>query len=213
MLESIAKEQFPGYLKDTNFIKGSTASEKKSNTETAIFDVVTLIQGAVDSDKALSGLFIDLKKAFDTVDHGILLNEIKVLGASETVANWFADYLSNRKQAVMINSAFSEFKQIECGVPQGSVLGPLLFSIFINDVFDLPLSGNLFMFADDASLFYTTNTHIELLGQMQDDLNLLYDWFSRNKLTLKCGKTNFVIFSKPAVKVNLDTFLNYNHQT
>ena len=111
MLESTAKEQLVGYSNKINFLHSMQYGfREKSNTESVAFDIVSFVQGAIDSDKAVSGLFIDLERAFEIVDHKLHLNKIQTLGAHYTVVDWFGSYLSNRKQAVKINNALSEFK-------------------------------------------------------------------------------------------------------
>jgi len=169
----------------------------------AIFDTITSLQNTLDLGQTGSGLFIDLKKAFDTVDHQILLLKLKQLGLNSLALNWFSDYLKNRKQSVLINNTSSDYLDILCGVPQGSVLGPILFLIYINDMAKIPLIGKVVLFADDAAIFYNGSKIEDLQMAMQTDLDLLNSWFRLNKLTCNIDKTQSMYFSKPSVAESL----------
>ena len=110
----------------------------------------------MDKGNVTAALFLDLKKAFDTIDHRLLIDKLKVHGISGHELSWFISYLSNRTQAVKISNSLSEFKPITIGVPQGSILGPLLFIIYVNC---LPLSVNCktIMYADDTTLLFSAS--------------------------------------------------------
>ena len=139
-------------------------------------------------------IFIDLKKAFDTVDHTILLRKMEHYGVRNTSNVWFQNYLSEREQFVSINGIESETEKIVCGVPQGSVLGPLLFLIYIND---LPNSTDFFtlLFADDTT-FQLSGVNLDILFQLANsELEKASVWFESNKLTLNVKKTKFMLFS------------------
>ena len=113
----------------------------------------------------VTATFLDLRKAFDTMDHSILMMKIDSTNVCPTVKGWFRSYLDERYQCVTVNNKSSDFLWVTCGVPQGSVLGPLLFSIFINDMFKLPLRGKLYLYVDDASIFYVSTDPNILLRQ------------------------------------------------
>ena len=139
-------------------------------------------------------IFIDLKKAFDTVDHKILLRKMEHYGVRNPSNVWFQNYLSEREQFVSINGIESETEKIVCGVPQGSVLGPLLFLIYIND---LPNSTDFFtlLFADDTT-FQLSGVNLDILFQLANsELEKASVWFESNKLTLNVKKTKFMLFS------------------
>ena len=123
---------------------------KQHSTELAIFEITDGIYKAFDNCNSTLGLFLDLSKAFDTVDHTILLRKLSHYGIRGTLLKWFSSYLSSRKLAVEVNGNLSKFELILCGIPQGSILGPLLFLLYVND---LPNCSNKFifrLFADDG---------------------------------------------------------------
>ena len=146
--------------------------------------------------KQCLGLFIDLSKAFDTVDHKILLEKLEIYGLRGNVLDWFSSYLANRKQYVSHNNINSKPLSIRCGVPQGSILGPLLFLLYINDLCNISHLLQKKLFADDTNLFYSHKSSIELFQNMNMELEKLVLWFRLNKLSLNIDKTNYIIFSK-----------------
>ena len=123
------------------------------STDMALIEIVDNIKTAIDEDKFVCGTFLDLTKAFDTVNHKILLEKLNHYGIRGNINNFFKSYLSNRMQFVQINKSNSEYLPISCGVPQGSVLGPLLFLLYINDIANSSPMGSIRLFADDTNVF------------------------------------------------------------
>ena len=127
------------------------------STDHALISLTETIKSSLDNKRFGCGIFIDLQKAFDTVNHDILLQKLEHYGIRGTALKWFQSYLTNRKQFVSINGHSSSQREITCGVPQGSVLGPLLFLIYIND---LPKSSKLlsfYLFADDTNIYFESD--------------------------------------------------------
>ena len=137
---------------------------------------------------------MDLQKAFDTVDHEILLSKLDYYGIQGISKNWFKSYLSNRKQFVSINGYDSGLAEIKCGVPQGSVLGPLLFLLYINDLNQAIKFCKVHHFADDTNLLYLGKSIKKLNKLVNYDLKNLLCWLNANKISLDVKKTELVVF-------------------
>ena len=157
-------------------------------------------------------IFCDLRKAFDTIDHGILLQKLHAMGIRGTNLLWFQDYLSNRKQFVQIDGVNSFIMNIKIGVPQGSILGPILFLIYIND---LPSVTSLFssLFADDTKLVATHSDLVSLYDYANAEFQKVVYYFRANRLSLHPSKTKFILFSnsREAASIDLKIFINNNN--
>ena len=167
---------------------------KNSSTIHALLDITERIRQTMDNGKYGCGVFIDLKKAFDTVNHEILLLKLEHYGIRNNMLKWFESYLSGRKQYVYFNGVSSATLSLSCGVPQGSVLGPLLFLIYINDLPNISDTLQFFLFADDTNLYYESDDLVELEKNMNRELKKLSLWLNANRLALNISKTNFIIF-------------------
>jgi hypothetical protein len=144
---------------------------------------------------ATATVFLDLKKAFDTVDHEILTGKLKSFGLANREILWFQNYLSDRKQCVKTNDLTSSPQNINTGVPQGSILGPLLFTLYINDIETCVENSNLHLYADDTVIYASGTDPNEISCILTADLLKIENWLCRNKLTLNIDKTKWMLFS------------------
>jgi len=137
-------------------------------------------------------LFIDLKKAFDTIDYSNLLSKLQSYGVRGIVLDWLSSYLNKRQQYVQYNNNKSNNMTIQCGVPQGSVLGPKLFILYINDICDVSKLLNFVLFADDTNIYLPGNDLNELVISMEEMVKVK-EWFDINRLSLNLKKIKFMI--------------------
>ena len=172
----------------------------------------------MDSGDVPISIFLDLSKAFDTLDHDILLDKLSYYGVKETALSLFKSYLSNRKQYVEYLNTTSNFTDIKTGVPQGSILGPLLFIIYINDFPSASTIFSLIMYADDTTLCSTLNAfkpksqNETLNGNINKELCKIDKWLKLNKLSLNTTKSKFIIFYMPQKRVEIP-IININNVT
>jgi len=155
----------------------------KHSTAMAVLDMCDKVKEAIDDHLHSIGIFVDLSKAFDTINHNILFAKLEHYGFRGLVLKWFVDYLTNRKQYVIFNHGTSSLLDIVCGVPQGSILGPLLFIIYVNDIINCSETLSFILFADDTNLFYSTKDVHDLMNTVNSELSKLYNWFCSNKLS------------------------------
>ena len=139
-------------------------------------------------------MFVDFQKAFDTVNHDILLKKLAHYGIRGPINDWFKSYLENRYQFVLILGYNSPCLKLQYGVPQGSVLGPLLFLLYINDLHKAIKYSTVFHFADDTNLLRIDDTFHEVQSRMNKDLKRLYLWLLANKISLNVAKTEIIHF-------------------
>ena len=150
------------------------------------------------------GLFFDISKAFNTVNHNILLKKLNSYGIHEKCLDWIENYLQNRKQLVIFNGISSSLQNISCGVPQGSILGPLLFLIYINDIAKTSRHFNFTLFADDTTAIASDPSLTNLIKMVNHELTNISHWFTMNKLSLNVDKTNYIIFHDPHRKIKFN---------
>ena len=151
------------FLEEHNILfKNQFGFRKKCNTAHSLLEITEQIKESIDNGKFGCGIFIDLKKAFDTVNHKILLLKLEHYGIRGALLKWFESYLTDRKQYVFFNGVSSEVLGITCGVPQGSVLGPLLFLIYINDLPNISDKLQFFLFADDTNIYFDSENFVTI---------------------------------------------------
>ncbi len=148
-------------------------------------------------------LFLDLRKAFDTVHHGILVDKLRLLGFHDRSVEWFASYLTDRKQVTKLNGVTSEEASVKFGVPQGSILGPLLFSLYVNDLPNHIRDGFISLYADDTAICVSDSDPQHLQDKLIQQLHTVQGWYQRNKLSLNLDKTKIMIFGTPGTLANM----------
>ena len=175
------------------------------NTTDCLVDLIDEISKAFDEEKYAVSIFLDLSKAFDTVNHFILLTKLDLYGIQGNEDQWFRSYLSNRKQKVFVSGVESNFLLVKSGVPQGSILGPFLFLICINDFRKATNYFSLRLFADDTSLTATGKDLDVLLQRINSELPAIHEWLCSNRLTLNLSKTKYLVF-QPRQKINFNLY-------
>ena len=185
--------------------------QRKLSTEHNLINVTNYIGNAINNGEYCIGVFFDLKKAFDVVQHHILIPKLNKMGIEGNALNWFTSYLKNRKQVVDIEGSFSDEGDINCSVLQGSILGPILFLCFIND---FPQSTILktYMFADDTTCLFSGKNIDELVKLMNDEIHKIALWYRNNKMAINTSKTKYIIFHSKgrSVRQNIDLVYNLN---
>ena len=204
ILERIMYNRLYSYLNDNNlFFQKQFGFREGHSTNHALIELINSINDSFNQNKYTLGVFIDLSKAFDTVDHNILLKKLSLYGIKNNSLKWFSSYLSNRKQFIQAGDIKTSYEDIICGVPQGSILGPLLFIIYVNDLSDVSKILEPIMFADDTNLFFTHKNIKELFQTVNSELDKVFQWFNANKLSLNKDKTKYTFFHKAREKDNI----------
>ena len=211
-LERIVYNRLINFLNKYDILsRNQYGFRKNHSTAHALIQLYDKISSALDDKKVTLGLFIDLSKAFDTVNHEILLDKLEHYGVRGIALQWFKSYLSGRKQFVQYNSYNSSLLQITCRVPQGSILGPLLFLVYINDLCSVSKVLEMILFADDTNIFYSHTDASYLMEVVNLELKKITCWFYTNKLSINVKKSNFIIFRPRQNRQTLDLAFNISN--
>ena len=194
MLEKIVQKRFFNILKGVNYIsKYQYGFMPGRSTQLAIFDILKDIYEAKNSKLNTGLLFLDVRKAFDSLDHNILLTKLKNLGVSGKMLNWFLSYL-DRTQRVRHNGQMSDELKFKCGIPQGSCLGPTLFLFYINDIFRcIDNDVKVMMFADDCVIYNSNKCCNVMIEKLQYGLDKYIEWGRNNNMHLNTSKTKAML--------------------
>ena len=186
---------------------------KQRSTTHAVTYYTDYIRNQIDKGHLTASLYIDLRKAFDTVNHGRLLAKLQLYGIEEQELLWLESYLFGRYQSVCFENTFSTSNVVTCGVPQGSILGPLLFVLYVNDLHTELEHCRVLMYADDTVIFYSNASSKNIEEIINKEVQRVADWLRENILVinLKKGKTEFVLYGTakrlknvPCVKVEIN---------
>ena len=234
LMEKIMHRHIMDHLNEHKILNSKQGGfRKKHSTIKTIANLITDITNSINNKNLMGAAFIDFSKAFDTVDHRILKSKLTRMGITGVTEKWLTSYLENRKQCTMVNGSLSSEEKIGCGVPQGSVLGPLLFLIYINDLNNWLETEDIQLYADDTVVYAAGKTTEEIEMQLNLTLKKLSEWCQLNRVTINNSKSKTVLFgtrltSKDKIKcllgdteleqidnyrylgVDLDRHLNYD---
>ena len=195
IIEKAMHKRLYTFLLQHNILFENQFGFRKNNSTTyALIDLTEKIKDTIENKKFGCGVFIDIRKAFDTVNSKILLQKLEHYGIRGTALTWFKSYLSNRKQYVFLSGESSSLKEMYYGVPQGSCLGPLLFLLYINDLPNSSDNLDFHLFADDTHIYFESTSLKDIEVTVNKELKNVSNWLLVNRLSLNIDKTNFVIF-------------------
>ena len=211
ILERAVHAQLYGYLNENGLICENQSGFRSSHsTETSLLNVVDYILSNMDSGKLTGAIYIDLSKAFDTVDHVLLLEKLSKFGVNGLELDWMKNYLADRMQRTNINGHLSEASPVQIGVPQGSILGPLFFLMYVNDLPSVTKLCKVVLYADDTALFYAADDLQQIQNSLLSDFLLVSKWMDTNMLVLNVDKTKSMIFGTHQRLRNRNLVLNSN---
>jgi hypothetical protein len=183
---------------------------KQHSTLHPMIQFTNFISTALNEKKHAIAIFCDLRKAFDTVDHTILIKKLQKIGIEGSALLWFKDYLQNRNQFVLLNGKSSSLRNIKIGVPQGSILGPLLFLIYINELPECSLLMSL-LFADDATTYTSNDDIAQLVSFVNEEFQKITTFFRSHKMALHPAKTKFILFTNSKIVEESDIIILINN--
>lgn len=194
ILETLAKEQIMNYVDNNGIILEEQSGFRKHHScETALNLLLLKWKQSIERGKIVMAVFVDLKRAFETIDRSKLRDVLKRYGIQGIALKWFSSYLENRTQVTRYNKSVSSETAVDLGVPQGSVLGPLLFILYINDLKRVLHRVEVNLFADDTVLFFEGSSYTECFQVMNEELRYFSEWLKWKKLKLNIAKTKYMI--------------------
>ena len=210
ILEKSVHTQLLQYLTSNNLIyKYQSGFRPNHSTDTCLMYLTDIIKTEIAKGNFVGMMLLDVQKAFDSVNHTILCNKLYAMGVDPT---WFKSYLSGRKQCVKTNGETSDFNHIQCGVPQGSLVGPLLYLCYSNDMC-LSVQNRLLLYADDSVILVSDRDPSVISHKLGKELSSCNEWLIDNKLSLHVGKTECILFGPKSKLKNIENFeVHYNGQ-
>ena len=201
VFESLVHKQLYTYLTENSLLHPSQSGFRPAHcTQDLLLKTVDDWRASLDRGECVGTAMIDLSKAFDSIDHNLLLDKLSAYGILNGEHQWFSNYLSGRQQRVMVNGAYSDWAPVSRGVPQGSILGPLLFLVFMNDLPTVVTSCTINLYANDTTIYYANQDPDCVTHAINDDLQLIATWIVSNKLTMNVSKTQMMVLSRRAAR-------------
>lgn len=212
ILEKLMKKRLIDFLERNELLSSNQYGFRVGrSTEDAIFRLSKFVTDSLDSNKKCLAVFLDLAKAFDSVSHELLCKKLESIGIRGIVLEWFKSYLHERAQSVKIGDKISQETTVEYGVPQGTVLGPILYLVFANELCSLDIKGEMVAFADDTAIMFQEEDWNSLFNLAESQMRQVMLWLNKNLLTLNIEKTKFLAFSlTSAQKPQQDTLKLHN---
>ena len=207
LLERAVHHQLYQYLREHNILSPFQCSFRKCHsTKFVALSLADTIRRNMDQGMLTGAVFIDFRKAFDSVNHDLLLQKLSYMGVLDKELAWFKDYLHDRTQVLDFQGVSSDPEPISIGVPQGSNLGPLLFILHVNDLPNVMNCCSMLMYADDTILFYTASKVNALQERLNEELKVIECWLRQNNLFLNVYKTEAMVFGTSPCLSNMDSF-------
>ena len=208
VLEKLIKKRLMSFLENRDILsKNQFGFRQGRGTHDALFELGKIIHNVIDENQKCIAVFLDLAKCFDTVSHAILFKKLEATGVRGITLEWFKSYLSGRQQCTVVGDGISDSTTIRYGIPQGTVLGPVLYLVYANELCNKNLNGKIISFADDTVLLFEGNTWDNVLNLASNELQRVQEWFDRNLLTLNIDKTKFLAFSAKQTELPRNIFL------
>ena len=212
-MERVAYTRLMAYLNDNNILTPFQSGFRPNHsTEDVLLRTTEDWRREVDQGKTIAAVFIDFSKAFDSISHSRLLTKLQNIGITNKALSWFQDFLTNRTQRVVIDGQASSWSTVQQGVPQGSLLGPVLFSIYTNDMPSTVSTSTINMYADDTALYASDINPVVAAQSVSEDLSSINDWCKDNCLLINQSKT-FAMFLSRNKKHQINDVNQASHST
>ena len=213
ILEKAVHQQLYSYLNNNDLLSDRQSGFRPfHSTSTCLTEITDFLLDNMNSKQLTGSIFLDLRKAFDVIPHDLILRKMKYYGIRNCELEWFSRYLMNRKQCVSIKGTTSSLLEVKSGIPQGSILGPLIFCLYINDISKLPFHSNtkISLYADDTAMFNTDQNLTKIQRNLQSDFDLISNWLVINRLFLHPQKTKVMLFGSKRKLSNQHLCIKHN---
>ena len=182
------------------------------STQHALIRFVENCRKALDSRNIAGAVFMDLSKAFDCLNHDLLIAKLEAYGFNKRALQLIYSYLNGQKQRVKVNGSFSTWRETSVGVPQGSVLGPLLFNIYLYDLFLFVNDSNICNYADDTTIYVCDRNNENVINRLENETQILSDWFQNNCMKLNGDKCHLMIFGEKGNDLSINNWKHSHHR-